>query len=231
MAAMKWWGWGQEGIAFSHEDKPALRDFIRDAVQVDVDAVPPTRPPIGLDALDVPPTQLPDALREALADAVGADHVSVDDLDRVVHLRGKSLRDLVRTRRGDLGRVPDVVVRPADEDQVVAVLDAVLAADAVLIPFGGGTNISGSLDAPAGEERAIVSVDVRAWIASWRSTPPRGSRGCRPASTAPSSSASSTPRGGRPATSPTRSRTRRWAAGSPPAPAGCSPTSTATSPT
>jgi alkyldihydroxyacetonephosphate synthase len=161
MAAMKWWGWGQEGIAFSHEDKPALRDFIRAAVAVDVDVIPPTpRPPIGFDALEVPAANLPDGLRDALVEAVGAEHVSLDGLDRVVHMRGKSLRDLVRTRRGDLGRLPDVVVRPADEDQVVAVLDAVLAADAVLIPFGGGTNISGSLDAPADEERPVVSLDV-----------------------------------------------------------------------
>lgn len=158
MAAMKWWGWGQEGVAFSHEDKPALRDFIRAAVAVDV--AQRGRPPIGFDALEVPAAHLPDGLRDALVEAVGAEHVSLDDLDRVVHMRGKSLRDLVRTRRGDLGRLPDVVVRPADEDQVVAVLDAVLAADAVLIPFGGGTNISGSLDAPADEERPVVSVDV-----------------------------------------------------------------------
>lgn len=158
MGAMKWWGWGQEGIAFSHEDKPALRDFIRHAV--DVDVAQRARPPMDFDALDIPPSQLPDALRDALVEAVGAEHVGVDDLDRVVHMRGKSLRDLVRTRRGDLGRVPDVVVRPADEEQVVAVLAAVLAADAVLIPFGGGTNISGSLDAPADEERPVVSLDV-----------------------------------------------------------------------
>jgi len=158
MAAMKWWGWGQEGIAFSHEDKPALRDFIQAALAVDV--AQRGRPPIGFDELDVPPAHVPDGLRAALVEAVGAEHVSSDDADRVVHMRGKSLRDLVRTRRGDLGRVPDVVVRPADEDQVAAVLEAVLAADAVLIPFGGGTNISGSLDAPVDEDRPVVSLDV-----------------------------------------------------------------------
>jgi alkyldihydroxyacetonephosphate synthase len=33
-------------------------------------------------------------------------------------------------------------------------------ADAVLIPFGGGTNISGSLEAPASETRPVISVDL-----------------------------------------------------------------------
>ncbi len=49
---------------------------------------------------------------------------------------------------------------PADEEQIVAVLDAVVAADAVLIPFGGGTNIAGSLEAPRDETRLVVSVDL-----------------------------------------------------------------------
>jgi alkyldihydroxyacetonephosphate synthase len=40
------------------------------------------------------------------------------------------------------------------------VLRAAIAADAVVIPFGGGTNISGSLEAPPEETRTIVSVDM-----------------------------------------------------------------------
>ena len=59
-----------------------------------------------------------------------------------------------------MGRLPDVVVRPADEDELAAVVRAAIDADAVVIPFGGGTNISGSLEAPADEERDIVSVDL-----------------------------------------------------------------------
>ena len=85
----------------------------------------------------------------ALSRAVGGERTSSDDaLDRVVHTYGKSLRDLVRQRRGDLGRLPDVVVCPADEAAVRESCDAAVEADAVVIPFGGGTNISGSLEPP-----------------------------------------------------------------------------------
>ena len=35
-----------------------------------------------------------------------------DDLDRIVHTYGKSVRDLLRIRAGDIPRVPDVVVYP-----------------------------------------------------------------------------------------------------------------------
>ena len=155
---MKWWGWGDEGVAFTHADKPDLGPFIRDAIDVDVEA--PGEPPVPFHSLDVPEPVLDDALRAALEAAVGAAHVSTDPLDRVVHARGKSLRDLIRHRRGELGRVPDVVVRPRDETDVEAVVRGVLEADAVVIPFGGGTNISGSLEAPAEEERTVVSLDL-----------------------------------------------------------------------
>jgi alkyldihydroxyacetonephosphate synthase len=158
MAQMKWWGWGDEGVAFTHEDKPELGPFLERAIAVDVDA--PTARPVAFAALDVPEPALEADLAVALEAAVGAAHVSTDPRDRVVHARGKCLRDLVRHRHGDLGRVPDVVVRPGAEEEVEAVMRAVLDADAVVIPFGGGTNIAGSLEAPAGEERTIVSVDM-----------------------------------------------------------------------
>src|SRR3954454_4258191 len=157
-APMKWWGWGDEGVAFTHEDKPDLAPFIEREIGVDITA-PPERP-VAFESLDIPEPTLDDDLRGALEAAVGPAHVSTDALDRVVHARGKSLRDLVRHRRGELGRLPDVVVRPADEDEVSAVMRAALDADAVLIPFGGGTSISGSLEAPAQEQRTVISLDV-----------------------------------------------------------------------
>ena len=147
--AMKWWGWGDEDISFSHDDKPAFGPFIERHLGVDVGQT--GTHPTAFDELEIPDPQLADALRAALERAVGDAHVSDDELDRIVHTRGKSLRDLVRQRRGDLRRVPDVVVRPGDEDAVTELLHAALDADAVVIPFGGGSSISGSLEAPRDE--------------------------------------------------------------------------------
>jgi alkyldihydroxyacetonephosphate synthase len=158
MRGMKWWGWGDDGVAFTHEDKPGLRPFIRR--HLDVDLARDATPPVPFTDLDVPPPSLPDDLVRALVAAVGAPHVSTAALDRVVHARGKSLRDLVRHRRGDVGRVPDVVVRPGSEAEIEAVLGAAMDTDAVVIPFGGGTNISGSLEAPEAEPRSVVSIDL-----------------------------------------------------------------------
>jgi len=158
MPAMKWWGWGLDGVEFTHEDKPQLAGFIRERIGLDVTRV--TARSARFEDLDVPEPTLADALRDALVAAVGEEHVGVDPLDRVVHARGKSIRDLIRTRAADLPRVPDAVVRPGTEDEVAAVLAAALEHDAVVIPFGGGSSISGSIEAEATETRTVLSVDM-----------------------------------------------------------------------
>jgi alkyldihydroxyacetonephosphate synthase len=158
MATMKWWGWGDEGVQFTHEDKPELAPFIERVLGIRVG--PPTATPVRFEDLRVAEPDLPDGLRETLEEAVGPDAMSVQRMDRVVHARGKSLRDLILQRRGHLTRIPDAVVRPASEHQVSAVMRAALEHDAVLIPFGGGSSISGSLEAPGDETRPVISVDL-----------------------------------------------------------------------
>jgi alkyldihydroxyacetonephosphate synthase len=158
MPAMKWWGWGEEGVEFSHEDKPALGPFIANKIGVDVRRR--STAPLRFDQLEIAESILPAELRADLEEGAGAQYVSTDPLDRVVHARGKSLRDLIRQRRGDLPRLPDVVVRPGSEEAVAAVMEAALSADAVLIPFGGGSSISGSLQAPDDEPRPVISVNL-----------------------------------------------------------------------
>src|SRR5664279_2911405 len=131
MTTMKWWGWGPEGVEFTHADKPDLAPFIEKVLGLKVGA--PTAPPPRFDQLAVPEPRLPDALREALERAVAPEFVSVDPEDRVVHGRGKSVRDLILQRRGDLGRVVDAVLRPADEQQVAEILRAAVSFNAVVI--------------------------------------------------------------------------------------------------
>jgi alkyldihydroxyacetonephosphate synthase len=155
---MKWWGWGEDGVAFHHDDKPGFAPFVRKVIGVDVDAAPAPIP--GFDSLRVPEPALPPDLHVELRRIVGEHHVDTSPQDRVVHAYGKSLRDLVRIRGNDLGRVPDAVVYPGSHDEVVAVMTAALRHDAVIIPFGGGTNISGSLEAPRGETRTVLSIDL-----------------------------------------------------------------------
>lgn len=154
----KWWGWGVEGIAFHHEDKPHFAPFVLDKIGIDLSL--PGTPPPQFDDIEVPESRLGEDLGKALRSAVGDHHVITEDMDRVVHTYGKGMRDLVWVRAGHLPRIPDVVVYPANEDEVRAVVDLVIEKNAVLIPFGGGSNISGSLTPPAHEDRPIISLDM-----------------------------------------------------------------------
>ena len=155
---MKWWGWGEEDISFTDEGKPFLGPFLKQVLDLDVASVKSR--PVAFEALDIPEPSLSPELRGALERAVEGDFISTDPLERVLRARGKSLRDLVRQRRGEVGRLPDVVVRPGTEEEVAAILEAALDSDAVVIPFGGGTSISGSLEPPESEHRTVISVDL-----------------------------------------------------------------------
>ena len=156
---MKWWGWGVEGVGFHHEDKPGFAPFVLKAVGLDLATAKKAEQPefddVSLDASAARPEFV-----AALAGVVGEDFVTTDAMERVVHTYGKSLRDLVRIRTNQIARAVDVVVYPADEAEVQKVVDAAVAEDAVIIPFGGGSNIAGSLEPRAGESRAVVSLDM-----------------------------------------------------------------------
>ncbi len=156
---MKWWGWGVEGVGFHHEDKPGFAPFVLQAVGLDLATAEKAEQP-EFAALDLAEANVSSALLSNLTDIVGADFVTTDAMDRVVHTYGKSLRDLVRIRTNRIERAVDVVVYPADEDDVQRIVDAAVAEDAVLIPFGGGSNIAGSLEPVPGESRTVVSLDM-----------------------------------------------------------------------
>ena len=156
---MKLWGWGVDGVGFHWQDKPAFAPFVKRVIGLDLHTASKLDPPT-FESRTIAPSVASDAFVAELREIVGEGYLGTDDLDRVVHTYGKSLRDLVRIRADDLPRLPDVVVYPADEAEVQRIVDAVVAADAVLIPFGGGSNIGGSLEPQRGEPRTIVSVDL-----------------------------------------------------------------------
>ena len=157
--AMKWWGWGVDGVGFHFEDKPGFAPFVEQAVGLDLLTAKRAGEPSFAD-LKVGKSKATPAFTKALAAIVGNDNVTTEDMSRVIHTYGKSIRDLIRIRNNWILRSPDVVVYPADEAEVQKVVDAAVAANAVIIPFGGGSNIGGSLEPLPEEKRTIVSLDM-----------------------------------------------------------------------
>ena len=155
---MKWWGWGVEGVAFTYDNKPDFAPFVKKAVGLELDGSEGSS--IAFSDLTIPASTIDATFLAELGAIVGEENAIVDDELRLVHTYGKSIRDLLRIRASELPRMPDVVLYPADEAEVASVVAAAVAANAVIIPFGGGSNISGSLEPHPGEARVVISLDL-----------------------------------------------------------------------
>jgi alkyldihydroxyacetonephosphate synthase len=87
--------------------------------------------------------------------------IASDDAERVFHGHGHTLEEIFQLRHGDVGRVPDVVIYPGTHAHVEAIVKAAHEHNVVIIPFGGGTNVTLALTCNPDEKRTIVSLDMR----------------------------------------------------------------------
>ena len=92
--------------------------------------------------------------------STGERHVLTDDTRRRLRTRGKSTPDLLRARAGDLTDAPDAVLRPADAGEVQGVLDVAARHRVAVVPFGGGTSVTGGLVARREGFAGVVSLDL-----------------------------------------------------------------------
>ena len=110
--------------------------------------------------MTVPASALSDELLDSLRGVLGAEHVLADDESRRLRTRGKSTPDLLRARAGDLSDAPDAVVRPATHDDVAALLAWAVEHHVAVVPFGGGTCVTGGLAARRDGFAGMVSLDL-----------------------------------------------------------------------
>lgn len=111
-----------------------------------------------------PPQTYPVAiLNEEFLEAIKKSKIdySLDGLDRLIRSHGQTLDDIHKLRTGALARIPDVVLWPICHEQVVEIVKLANENNVVLIPFGGGTSVSGSVTCPQNEtERSIICLDT-----------------------------------------------------------------------
>jgi alkyldihydroxyacetonephosphate synthase len=131
-----WWGWGTVEDALTERETNDL-----------VSRVSALLP--GHDLTDHPPPD-PNSLGMAPprigAPASLAALFSTDPVDRAGHARGKAFRDVARNLQGRVDRVPDLIARPRDEQDVVDVLDWCTREEIPVIPYGGGSSVVGGVE-------------------------------------------------------------------------------------
>ena len=152
---ISWSGWGDPALAAPLPE--ALETALRKALRIGRrGAAAP-----ALEALELAPARLPGAVVAELGAIVGLEHARGDHEARARHARGKSTVDLLELRGDAAISAPDVVVSPASEDEVQAVLRCCSARRVAVIPFGGGTSVVGGLRPDAAGFAGTVALDVR----------------------------------------------------------------------
>jgi alkyldihydroxyacetonephosphate synthase len=111
------------------------------------------------------PPELPEprrspAFESALRGFLAEGQISSDPLLRLRRAHGHTQEEMYAIKYEGLPRIPDLVVWPASEEQVEALVRAAREHGACLIPYGGGTNVTDALRCPEDEERVIASVDM-----------------------------------------------------------------------
>ncbi|HLF09474.1 MAG TPA: FAD-binding oxidoreductase, partial [Dehalococcoidia bacterium] len=147
----KWWGWGQEGESYHLADPERFWSYLRYRLG-DTDPAPRLE---SLANVPLTPSRLSQGVVAELCRAAGQDSVSTEVTDRVCFSLGKSYKDLVRIRRGEVPQPTDVVVRPRTEEQVLELLRIAGRERLAVVPFGGGTSVVGGVE-PAGERPSIT---------------------------------------------------------------------------
>jgi alkyldihydroxyacetonephosphate synthase len=145
--------WGDPAAA------AALPDSARGLVELAFGGIRDT-PATAPDPTPLQETQLDGALLDGLRAIVGAEHVLTDVATRALRTRGKSTPDLLRARAGDLTDAPDVVVRPADRSEVESLVAFAVRHHLAVVPFGGGTSVTGGLVARRDGFAGVVSLDL-----------------------------------------------------------------------
>ncbi|HEX3461942.1 MAG TPA: FAD-binding oxidoreductase [Acidimicrobiales bacterium] len=146
-----WWGWGWEDQALTADQFAGLAGLV--GSWFGSEGIEIHHPP-ALDSLALRrPRVAPPGSLQTICRA--------DSEDRAAHTHGKAFRDVVRNLLGQLDDPPDVVAHPATEVEVGAVLDWCSTAGLAAIPYGGGSSVTGGVEARVGEGYpGVVSIDL-----------------------------------------------------------------------
>lgn len=157
IARSVWYGWGDPARA-----KPLgthALDFLRRTLGLS--SVEPAHPPVHWPDVRVGPVGVDDEVLAELRAVCGAEHVSTDATERILHSGGKSTPDLLRRRGGDALDAPDAVVFPGSSEEVRELLTLCVRRLLAVVPFGGGTSVVGGVEPVRGPFAGIITLDLR----------------------------------------------------------------------
>ena len=136
---------------------PRLKEFMEDRLHMNVeetsfmcDTMPALDPPIRNSAF-----------LTAVHSAISGIEMYEDHKCRLRHALGCTMEEVWSMRYAErIERAPDIVIYPRSHQEVEIIVKAAVDNNVVIIPYGGGTTVSGAIHCPKNEQRCIVSMDM-----------------------------------------------------------------------
>ncbi len=142
----------------SGKELPRFLPWVREVLECDVN-------PRNINAPSYPTTipdpQVSSAFVNDLKQFLRPDQLDKAGEMRLRHGHGHTQEEMYSIKYTRLGRIPDIVVYPESEAEVVNLVEAAKKHGVSLIPYGGGTNVTDALRCDTREQRTIASVDMR----------------------------------------------------------------------
>jgi len=142
----------------SGKELPRFLPWVREVLECDVN-------PRNINApsypTTIPDSQVSSAFVNDLKQFLRPDQLDKAGEMRLRHGHGHTQEEMYSIKYTRLGRIPDIVVYPESEAEVVNLVEAAKKHGVSLIPYGGGTNVTDALRCDMQEQRTIASVDMR----------------------------------------------------------------------
>ena len=143
--------WGNPN--YSNEPTEEFYQFVKERLCLtNEDFMLPTNEGDSLITLDIPTALSQDDIKEFI-DIVGKVNVDIDTMSRIKATYSKSVIDCMRLRREIIENVPDVVLSPSSEEQVIMILKYCSRKNLPIYSAGGNTNTSRSNECYSGGVR------------------------------------------------------------------------------
>ncbi|KAF7639527.1 Alkylglycerone-phosphate synthase [Meloidogyne graminicola] len=134
---------------------PGLRPWVEKNLGIDINYKTPS---ISIQSLKLPTPLLNQNLLEFLQ--LEDIYYSYSQLNRLTRSHGQTLEEIINIRIGKIKRIPDLVVWPRTEKQILKIIEGAKKFKTLLIPIGGGTCVSQALKCPNNVQKLICSVDM-----------------------------------------------------------------------
>lgn len=145
---------------YSGKEMPGLFPFAMATLSFNIDEPKPMQSDMEVD----PPQNVNHDFLKELIDSKNFSRLSFEKWERIIHSHGASLREVFNLRYHKFERCVDVVVYPQTKEQVQFIITAANTHNVVIIPYGGGTNVTQALYLKKGyksqDGRMIVSLDM-----------------------------------------------------------------------